>query len=249
MARLFELPDSRLAWATERDEDLVVIHQYLMVQNKIPKFDPWKNSFDLHFFQQGLALTQDDLDRLNSYWKRAGIAQIRLTETHVGEYARERDKVWRSEQRRSMRDELQHGPSEMRSQLVREAWERIAEFPPPHHPYHEYKAIQAARRQKELENLTDLEVSRRAEAARRALKNLNVPVPDGPEPAPVIEVPKTPINNLTGQAAILMLRASAAKPDLAAKVVARIPAEECIALLEHDLPPEVQTLLVEAALG
>ena len=166
MARKFEYATGHYAWNLETCEEEILIAAYGEICQFISDDQTWKAEFENHFFDHGNGLAVGHLDSINAVRRRRVLDIIVIRETDIYDYARSRDKLLKSNQRRRIREELKAASVHVRQHRIEAAMAEEQRLPPPHMTYDVYKA-----RRQQLQKTSTLsfeEVTKRMRAHQAA---------------------------------------------------------------------------------
>jgi hypothetical protein len=165
MARKFEYATGHYAWNLETCEEEILIAAYGEICQFISDDQTWKAEFENHFFDHGNGLAVGHLDSINAVRRRRVLDIIVIRETDIYDYARSRDKLLKSNQRRRIREELKAASVHVRQHRIEAAMAEEQKLLPPHMTFDEYKA---QRPLKKTSTLTYEEVTKRVLAHQAA---------------------------------------------------------------------------------
>ena len=166
MARKFEYLPGRYAWNPEKCEEVLLISGYDEVSCYIPPDQPWKEEFENHFFEHGNGISFEYLHHINAERRRRGLLTIEIRETDIFDYARSRDKLFKSNHRQQLRVDISSASVDVRQNRVAQAKVEAERLPPPHLSFEDHKARQA---QQCMESrLSREEITKRQLACRTA---------------------------------------------------------------------------------
>ena len=224
MARKWEIIEGKYAWNMEECEETLLIACYEEIKPYIPP-NSWQADFENHFYTHGNGVAFSFLDYINSARRRRNLPTVDITETDVLDYARNPDKLAKSEFRKRTRAEYNAASLHIRQQIVDGAKARIATLVPPHQTYEEYKA-------RSKKHVYDAELSR-VEVARR------VAATQRPEPAkpPSLELSK----------ALVMLNHGS--EDIIRRVIAKLSPDAALEALDHVADQSIKDMLILHSLG
>lgn len=207
MARKYEIADGEFAWNFEQCEEIVLIDLFDKIKPFILPEAAWRPDFEYHFFQHGNGILARFLDEINAVARRRGLETFTVRETDVFDYGRTPNKLMKSEHRKRVLEELLNASYDARVERVNVAREAVAQLPPPHQVYEEYK--------KKREWLSATSRASREEVSRRraALDNAARPAPK----SSTLELDK----------AVTMLQ-FASSADLRDDIIRRLSSEEAV---------------------
>jgi hypothetical protein len=228
MARKYEYMLGRYAWNLERCEEEVLIAAYDEISRFIPPEQRWKAGFENHFFDHGNGIAVEFLDSINAVRRRRGLEVIVILETDVYDYARSPDKLFKSNQRRRVREELNKASVDVRQHRLELAKAEADRLPPPHMTYDEFKA---RRQQQKAESpLSFEEVTKRVLAQQAAI------------------VAQSPTKRtLPPERAARML--SLASPNIWGEIIPNLSAEDALEVAERITGAELRDALVRHSMG
>jgi hypothetical protein len=210
MARYFEIGSNRLAYNMERCEEVVLIDAYLKVRDRLQATSQTRNDFDYYFFSQGQGIAAAVIDGLNLELRRAGFPALEFPETTVYDYGRTSDRTWKAQQRAKIKAELETINTADRERIVASALAEKQALPAPHRTWEEYKED----RERDAEELRQAREAAQRDAMRQRLVT-----------------PMTPPKPLQAEIAAKLLAATADE-ELHDEIIARVPGETTLALIE-----------------
>jgi len=233
MARKWEISDGKYAWNMEACEELLLIAGYMEIKPFIPPGSSWADEFENHFFQHGNGTSFAAIDHINAARRRRDLPVLQFLETDVLDYGRCTDKLMKSETRRRVRDELSNLSVDLRMKRIARAGAEAATLVPPHIPYEQWRN---KKQSYETENLLSREeVARRFQATRQV--QVQAPAPAPAKPA-----------NLPIDKAVTMLR-FASDPELRSGIIAKLTADDALAVLEKVESAEIRDALIRHSLN
>lgn len=228
MARIYEIAPNHLAYNFERCEETVLVDAYLSVMRCIPPTEGWRHEFENHFFQHGNGVSAQFIEHINVHLRRKGLPTLNVRETDLSEYGRSLDKGMKSNNRRSLRLELERLPDDKRTRLVEHAKAEADRLPAPHLTFERFKE-----RRERL--LREGEISREAIRRREALRAAQDPKPQ-------------PVARLDVEMATLLLTATDDE-NLRREIVQRLDRATMIEVLSRVSDQTVKNVLVKQAIS
>jgi hypothetical protein len=168
MARKYEyIPGSGIhAWNLEKCEEEIFIAVYVETRDLIPPGETWLRRLEHYFFERGEGLGFDELNEFNAVRNRHGLGRVEFRETDVGDYARSRDKVMKSQRRSQIREEVTDASAEVLAERRAQKEAEEKRQLPPHYTHDEF--LERKRQQNAAAPLSREEVAERGSACRAA---------------------------------------------------------------------------------
>jgi hypothetical protein len=226
MARKYEYVSDRVAWCFEKCEELILIAAYEEIRQFIAPDQTWFREFENHFYDHGNGVAVYFIDRINAVRRRRCLDVLDVKETDLLAYGRSPDKLFKSEHRRRVRDEIRRASVDARQNWIERAKTEAAQLLPPHLPYEEWRKARRSG-QSSSAQLTRQEIRRR-EAALSAAS-----APKSTASKPALDVEK----------ATRML-SLASDPSIRREIISLLSAEHALEVAELVTEPELRNALV-----
>jgi hypothetical protein len=223
MARKYEYMPGRLAWCFEKCEELILIGAYEEIRPFVGLDQTWPREFENHFYDQGNGIAVEFVDQINAVRRRRGRDALHIKETDILDYGRSRDKLFKSEHRRRVRDEFRCASVVVRQNLIEQAKIEAEHLLPPHSPYDEWRKTRRSSQNSDSLSYREIRMRTAAVLAARASQNTK----------PTLDVEK----------ATKML-SLASDPSIRNEIISSLPAEQALEVAELVTEPELRNALV-----
>jgi hypothetical protein len=227
MGRKYEYMIGRYAWNLEKCEEEILIAAYDEICRVIPPSQTWKADFENHFFDHGNGVSVEFLDSINAVRRRRGLGVIVIRETDIYDYGRSTDKLFKSNHRRRVQDELKNASADMRLRRVELATAEAERLRPPHMTYEEYKT---QRQQHKAESVLSFEEVTKRVLARQLANTAQTPAKPTLPPERV--------------ARMLTL----ASPNIWPEIIPKLSPDDALEVAERITDPELRDALVKHSL-
>jgi hypothetical protein len=226
MARKYEYMPERLAWSFEKCEELILIAAYEEIRQFIAPNQTWFREFENHFYDHGNGVAFDFIDRINAVRRRRGLDALDIKETDILDYGRSPDKLFKSEHRRRVRDEISRTSVDVRQNRIEQAKVEAAQLLPPHLPYEEWRKTrrfgQSSNAQLSRQEIRMREAALSAASAPRITPN-----------KPALEIEK-----------VTKMLSLASDPCIRIEIISTLSAEHALEVAEMVTEPELRNALV-----
>jgi len=228
MGRKYEYMSGRYAWNLEKCEEEILIAAYDEICRVIPPSQTWKAEFENHFFDHGNGVAVEFLDSINAVRRRRGLGVILIRETDIYDYGRSKDKLFKSNHRRRVQDELKNASADVRQRRVELAMAEAERLPSPHMTYEDYKT---RRQQHNAESALSFE-----EVTKRVLA------------CQMVNAAQTPAKpTLPPERVARML--TLASPSIWPEILPKLSPDDALEVAERITDPDLRDALVKHSLG
>lgn len=245
MARIYRIGKHHIGYNFELCEERYFLACYHEIEPRIPPTAQWHRTFVDNFYRHGNGVSDSAIDAINAERRRLGMEVMEFSETDIYDYARNTDRMWRSQQRQSMRDQYLKLDTANRVRWRDTAHDEMQHLPPPHRTLQEIEAEQ--REREEAINRQVLERRQRAlEAARasdaEAQKQLVLPGKDDQPDRPDVSPHSEQINRFR------RLFALASKEETIERLLSKLTVEQALEIAEDSEDAELRDRLVNRIL-
>jgi hypothetical protein len=232
MARRYATFSLTRGWAMERCEEKGLIGQYEDIRGNVDPILTWPAEFEQGFYTDGRGVLDRHIALINKVRTRLGLVISEVRETDVGSYARRDDRPGKSAVRRQWREEYRRLDVTGRKAWQETTQREIDVLPPPHatHDQHVTKFGEKGH-PIAVRGLGPSERDRR-EMALLTASAVNLPMATERQP--------NQQNDLT----LRLLKVAVYSPDVLAKVITRMTADEAVSAAEQTDDVAVRDALV-----
>lgn len=126
-----------VGFAMEQCEEKLLIAYFAEITSRVRAGAIWRDDFNERFYDKGEGVSMINLGHINSERKRLALPLLEIIETHVYDYARSPDRVWKADCRRHLRDEYLNLNVNGKATWVTTALNDVILLPPPHFTHEE----------------------------------------------------------------------------------------------------------------
>src|ERR1044072_4530771 len=105
MARLYRIGKHHIGYNFELSEERYFLACYHEIESRIPPTAQWQRTFLDNFYRHGNGVFDSAIDAINAERRRLGLDVMEFEETDIYDYARNANRMWKSQQRQTMRDQ------------------------------------------------------------------------------------------------------------------------------------------------